>query len=543
MAFDLTAALENARKRGLTQTPTNNYTQPENVIPQNVTSSYPTAYKPQVNPITPTATSMQTPIQNKVSAPSAITMPAMSTTPNASTTSSQAYKSPYSDRMSSLLDKISAQPYQSPYANDIKTALGKITNAPAFSYNAETDPNFQSAKTLYGQQGDTAYNNNLASLTSRTGVVDSSWADAIASQARNAYNEKLMSLVPGMQQDAYNQYQGNINNQISGLNNLTNLDANSYNQYNGNISNQLAGVNQLSNLDTNAYNQFRDSVTNAQALQEVARKQYEAQGLVYNPSSGTYVNTAAQNQQGIQNKQWETANAEQQASIKSEQDLAATALKYKQYEDSITGLGNQADYSAMINSTTNPENAWKIPLLQQQKQLKLDSLMKQYNDNIGQYYNDYSQAIKDLSTSDPLYNQKLAALNVAKNNKLESIKQAKVVADQLGIKNNEFTQTLAETTRSNKVDESIKQQQANIAGSKLTNPAEKKSPYFEDVSKKLDNLYLDLSNSKKQDYLKQPGSVENKQFITSVMNALNNKLITSNEAELFFNIYNVPIPK
>lgn len=70
--------------------------------------------------------------------------------------------------------------------------------------------------------------------------------------------------------------------------------------------------------------------------------------------------------------------------------------------------------------------------------------------------------------------------------------------------------------------------------------AQKQSPYFGDISKNIDSFVTNLSDNGLTNNLSIPGSVEHRNFSTTVSNAIKNGLITRDEGEYFFNQYNVP---
>jgi hypothetical protein len=70
--------------------------------------------------------------------------------------------------------------------------------------------------------------------------------------------------------------------------------------------------------------------------------------------------------------------------------------------------------------------------------------------------------------------------------------------------------------------------------------AQKQSAYFGDVSKNIDNFVGNLNDNGLIKNLTMPGSVEHRNFVVTIDNAMKNGLITPDEGEYFFNYYNVP---
>lgn len=125
--------------------------------------------------------------------------------------------------------------FKSPFEDKINGLIDKILNPSKFEYNVESDPRFQALKGQYEKQGQSAYNNALGAMSAATGGRLNSWAASAAGQAQNAYNEKLMGLVPEMYQNAYNEYQTGINRDVNSLNSLMALDNNKYGRYRDSI--------------------------------------------------------------------------------------------------------------------------------------------------------------------------------------------------------------------------------------------------------------------------------------------------------------------
>lgn len=122
-------------------------------------------------------------------------------------------------------------PYASNYSSKIDALLNEVMNAPAFSYDAETDPNFQSYKGQYNRQGDIDSNNVMADAASNTGGQLNSWAVTAGSQARQNWGQRLMDKIPELSQLAYNMYQGNLNNKLQEANALSTQDQIGYGRY------------------------------------------------------------------------------------------------------------------------------------------------------------------------------------------------------------------------------------------------------------------------------------------------------------------------
>lgn len=124
--------------------------------------------------------------------------------------------------------------YKSPYSSEINDLLEQVMEMKKFQYDPNNDPAFQAYSEAYKSAGDDAMQNVLGAATGTTGGQLNSWAVASAGQAKNQYNERLMSNVPGFQQAALSAHQAQANNKLSTLNTLSGLENQAYNQYSDN---------------------------------------------------------------------------------------------------------------------------------------------------------------------------------------------------------------------------------------------------------------------------------------------------------------------
>lgn len=127
-------------------------------------------------------------------------------------------------------------PYKSEYSNQINDILDKILNTGSFDYNAESDPAFQSYKTIYGQEGDKALANTMADASAQTGGQLNSWAVSAGQQAKNDWNSKLTGIIPSLEANAYSKYQGELSNEYNQLNALNTADTADYSKYRDKIN-------------------------------------------------------------------------------------------------------------------------------------------------------------------------------------------------------------------------------------------------------------------------------------------------------------------
>lgn len=95
-----------------------------------------------------------------------------------------------------LIEKGNAAQQQ---ANDL---LSQIDNRPAFQYNAETDPLYQSYKDQYVHQGKRAMEDTMGQAAGLTGGYGSTYSQSVGNQAYNEYLTKLSAQIPVLAQQA-----------------------------------------------------------------------------------------------------------------------------------------------------------------------------------------------------------------------------------------------------------------------------------------------------------------------------------------------------
>lgn len=115
----------------------------------------------------------------------------------------------------------------------------------------------------------------MADAAALNGGYGTSYAVTAAQQARNQYNQQLMSLVPGLEQNAYERYRGNFEMNMSALNALRDADESEYNRYRDRVGDNQWKYQMDYQKDRDAtsdaqwkynmdYNAYRDTVNDAQ---------------------------------------------------------------------------------------------------------------------------------------------------------------------------------------------------------------------------------------------------------------------------------------
>ena len=128
--------------------------------------------------------------------------------------------------------------------------IDKILNPQAFSFDPATNPAYQAMQRTAEANGEKAFNNNLADLTSATGGRLNSWAAGQASQARSNEMSALDAQIPGLYEMAYGMWNDQQNRDASNLGLLQGMD------------------NTLYGRSRDAYGDFRDNVGTALDLKQ-----------------------------------------------------------------------------------------------------------------------------------------------------------------------------------------------------------------------------------------------------------------------------------
>jgi hypothetical protein len=122
--------------------------------------------------------------------------------------------------------------YEKKYDPETQALVDKILNYGPFVYNPNTDPLFQSYAGAYMREGERAYQDTIGDLAAVSGDgMPSSWAVSAASQAKNAYSQKLMDVIPQLEGQAYNRYLGGLDILKGNLGTLQGIDATEYGRY------------------------------------------------------------------------------------------------------------------------------------------------------------------------------------------------------------------------------------------------------------------------------------------------------------------------
>lgn len=139
------------------------------------------------------------------------------------------------------------QTYESQYGGQLDEALNNVVN---FQYDPMKDASYKALANLYNTKGNQAAQNTLGNAAALNGGYGTSYGVSAAEQARNDYNQQLASMIPDLEDKAYNR----ANNR---LNALRDADNTNYNRFRDNVSDSQWAW-------SNAYNQYRDAMSDYQ---------------------------------------------------------------------------------------------------------------------------------------------------------------------------------------------------------------------------------------------------------------------------------------
>ena len=94
-----------------------------------------------------------------------------------------------------------APTYTSRYGEQLDSALKGVTD---FKYDPLKDASYQALAKVYGKRGEAAAKNTMGDAAALNGGLGTSYATSAAQQMRNDYNLELASLIPDLEEKAYN---------------------------------------------------------------------------------------------------------------------------------------------------------------------------------------------------------------------------------------------------------------------------------------------------------------------------------------------------
>ena len=110
------------------------------------------------------------------------------------------------------------------YDGKINSALRDIEDTPDWSYVPDRDPAYTAYREQYMREGQRAYEDAFAKMTSLTGGYESSAAVTAGAQQLNYYNQQLNDELPELMKNSYDRYKSETEQKYNYLGSLIDLD-------------------------------------------------------------------------------------------------------------------------------------------------------------------------------------------------------------------------------------------------------------------------------------------------------------------------------
>jgi hypothetical protein len=162
--------------------------------------------------------------------------------------------------------------YDNPYKSTIDEILQSVLNPKAFQYDVNSDPSFQSYQQQYGRAGDRALTNTMSEATGMTGGRLNSWAVSAGNQAKQNWDDRLMDVIPQLENMAYGRYQDGINSQRNNLNTLLDIDNNDFRR-----AMEARSFDYGLDRDSIADTRYTDETKYSRGRDELADKRYDTE--------------------------------------------------------------------------------------------------------------------------------------------------------------------------------------------------------------------------------------------------------------------------
>lgn len=151
-----------------------------------------------------------------------------------------------------------APTFNSRYGEQVDAALKGVTN---FTYDPLKDASYQALAKVYSKRGEQAAKNTTADAAMLNGGLGTSYAASAAQQVRNDYNSELASLIPDLEERAYNR---NVQT-LSALREADNTDYGRYRDTVGDTQWKYEQDNENAKFKYSTdYQKYRDTVADAQ---------------------------------------------------------------------------------------------------------------------------------------------------------------------------------------------------------------------------------------------------------------------------------------
>ena len=245
--------------------------------------------------------------------------------------------------------------FQSKYTRQIAELYDRIMNRPEFRYDVSKDPLFASYKNQYIQGGQRAMQDAMGTASALTGGYGNSWGATAGYQAYQWYLQQLNSVIPQLEQYAFDKYK----------------------YYGEEMRKNLDMTNELDSID---YSRYRDTVDDWQTSAAMAQNayQFEKQSdlAAWENMLGYYQNMAEMENSDYWAEQ-NFAEKQRQADLDEEYRQAQLAESTRQYDSTLSE--NQRQYDRSLN-----EKQREFDITHGLNQDKFDFQVRQYEDKLKQ---------------------------------------------------------------------------------------------------------------------------------------------------------------
>lgn len=159
------------------------------------------------------------------------------------------FKNPYQGQLEDIAGELrNYGKYSNPYQQQTDRVLDQYLNRDPFSYDLESDPNWQQYQKTYLREGQRAREDTLANYAAATGGQSSTAAMNAASQAQDYYNAQLADKAPELYQLAYERWLNEGSQYANQLDALRGLNADALSAWDANrglLNDQLSAYRQL----------------------------------------------------------------------------------------------------------------------------------------------------------------------------------------------------------------------------------------------------------------------------------------------------------
>lgn len=241
------------------------------------------------------------------------------------------YSSEYKERIDAALRRIEEYgPYQSEYKDRMEQQLQALLDRDPFSYDLDSDPAWQAYKKQYTREGQRASADAMAQAALMTGGVPSSYASTAAQQAGNYYNAQMTDKIPELYRLAYEMYLNDGDRMASNLSLMRGLDNDAYGRYADTYSRMLSGLDALQGQDATEYGRYADAYNRLLSGLDVTR-------TLRNDEYGRFRDTVGdwQNDRNFNYDLWR----QQVGDWENDRDFG-----YGAYRDSVSDWRNNRDF-------------------------------------------------------------------------------------------------------------------------------------------------------------------------------------------------------